>query len=149
MSNGDVRQIGEFKFEVYRRDNPRSVEPTITLTANLRVAVSGAAARLFGKHDLVVLLYDANARVIGVQPGKPDEEGVYKPTRAGGPGLWDRNGFVLNAAGFFARYKLPHTSSRRYAAELRGDTLIMHLDQPLGIVGRSGHLEPLTGGAKR
>jgi len=141
----ETRRIGDLEFEVFRNDMPRSTEPTVTLERSKRIFVNGAAARLFGHPERVMLFYNAQKRLIAIMEAKPDEPGSLKVVQDRSGRDWERSGYAISAPLFFKQYGLPTTESRRFAAEHKDGALCFSLDQPLGITGPGGHLQRAKG----
>jgi aspartate 1-decarboxylase len=64
--------MGIFMFQVFERSGDRHQDPYITLEKGGVIYVNGAAGRLLGRADKVVLLYDPQRRAGGIQTAEAD-----------------------------------------------------------------------------
>jgi hypothetical protein len=110
-------------FEVFRNGQPRKQGPTMTIACRRLLLLNHAADDLLGKPRKVQLLYDREARLIGVRAAAPDAENAYVVS-----GNYSRS---ISASAFLRHYAIPTAKdvARRWPATLRGDVLVIDLNE--------------------
>ena len=112
-------------FEPFRRATPRAEGPTATLTERGVLTLSREAVELIGSPEHVRLLWDRDARVLGVQAASTDHPDALRLSITRGMGA--RN----IAAKDFARWAdIDLTPTRRWPAHLDGEVLCVDLSTP-------------------
>lgn len=115
-------------FETFRRPTPAPSDgPTLTVGTSGTIHLNKAAVGLIGGPQLIELLCDPQAQIIGLRPA-PDSPDSYalNTTRDGG-------GAQVNAQRFLDHYSVGgdyRLGAKRYPAYLDGDILCADLSQP-------------------
>jgi hypothetical protein len=122
-------------FETFQRQLSSIVrQPFVTIRRGGTLALSTAAHAALGSPAAVGLLYDVDARVIGVQPVDIHDERAHfvrAPTRpASGP-------FLVSAAAFIRYYDIDLTITLRRCAYVVDGTLCVDLDLDVADAGRT------------
>ena len=122
-------------FEVFdKRMAPLSHAPSITIQKRGIFSINRAAYSLIGDANTVELLYDRDARVIGIRPTSDSSPHAYaiRPQNA----MKSTGPVILSATAFTQYYRIDTTVSRRWTPILRDGVLCIELEGPsVEIVG--------------
>ena len=115
-------------FEVFRKSTRSSADqPTVTVQKRGTISFNRASHLALGAPDAVELLYDAEARIIGLRAVGPHSEHasfVRSSTgRESGP-------YVVTAIAFLRFYKITAAITRRWPATMQDDVLCIDLNEP-------------------
>jgi hypothetical protein len=116
-------------FEVFEKGSaPVSTVPAATVQKRGLISLNRAAFELIGSPEAVLLLWDAERRVIGIQATQVSSPNAY-PAR---PQSKDSSrGPVLIAGNLFTRYiGLDTTEAHRWQPRLEDDILCIDLNEP-------------------
>ncbi|AXG12283.1 hypothetical protein [Intrasporangium calvum] len=113
-------------FELFEKGSaPVSSVPSLTIQRRGLMSLNDAAFKLLKEPLAVHFLWDSEQRLIGIRAAAPNDLNAY-PTRRQNQAKG--TGPVLIAGTLFTRFiGLDTTEARRWAPELRDDTLIVDL----------------------
>ena len=106
-------------------------EPHVTIQRRGAMSMNRSAFIAIGSPDAVELLYDREARVIGLRPVRATADHAYqvrRSTRA------DSGPWVISAMAFMHYYDIDIAKTRRWCAYLDHDVLCVDLNQEPTIV---------------
>jgi hypothetical protein len=137
VESGKVCRV-QFKFEKFTKTGS-SFAPVISVRKEGAIGVSQGALNRFGLADgewYVVLYYDRDANVIGIQPTQAaSEEGAIKLIKRSSEGRTGKASVSssVSAKSFFEYYGLPTAETRSYLATQDEQTkmIIIDLNKPL------------------
>lgn len=111
-------------FEVFTNGQLRKRGPAMTIARRGLLLLNHAADDLLGKPRKVQLLYDREARLIGVRAAAADAETAYVVS-----GSYSRS---ISASAFLRHYAIPtaEDGALRWPATLCGDVLVIDLNDP-------------------
>jgi hypothetical protein len=105
--------------------------PHVTIQKRGALSMNRSAFVALGSPDAVELLYDRQARVIGLRPVRPTADHAYQVRRStrAHSGPW-----IISAMAFMHYYDVDITKTRRWSAQLDNDVLCVDLNQEPTIV---------------
>jgi hypothetical protein len=116
------------EFETFRKALvPLKREPTITVQKRGTMSLNKAAQVMLGMPAAVELLYDPNARTVGVRAVSPRADHGYSLRSSTGA---DTGPFVISAMAFLHFYDIYPDETLRWVAYLADDVLCINLDDP-------------------
>lgn len=128
-------------FEVFdKRMAPLAKSPAITIQKRGIFSINKVAHQMIGEADTVELLYDKEARVIGIRPveGTPPHAYTMRPQSNRGTGQT-----ILSATAFTQYYDIDTTVSRRWEPYKEGDMLCINLNSKSTVIrGNRSKKEP-------
>lgn len=112
-------------FQVYQREYQRVTEPTVTIRDRGVAVVNATAWELIGKPEHVLLLFDPDQQILGIQGVPPDTPNSFPLTPASKRDPFTRN---VSVRGLFRHHGVEIEDTRRYRAESwYGNTLLVNL----------------------
>jgi hypothetical protein len=116
------------EFEVFRRQVPPVVHgPVVTVQRHGLLTLNRAAFEALGAPEAVKLLFDRDARVMGLHPAVLDCSDAYRVRRQSrGPG------FLVSGRAFTHHYGIPTEGARRYPAVMNDNVLTVDLADDRG-----------------
>ncbi len=113
-------------FEIFdKRSVPLQTRPQMTIQARGTMSFNAASFEALGSPKAVELLYDRDAKKIGLRMTDPHNPNAY-PMRVVGTG----RSYIVNGATFLRYYRIPTGKPIRYDAELEGNILTVDLKKP-------------------
>jgi hypothetical protein len=112
-------------FETFsRRMVPLKTDPHVTIQKRGTISLNKSAYLAIGSPDSVELLYDRDARIIGLRKVSGDAENAYhvRASSQSPSGPW-----VISAMAFTKFYDIDTTTSQRWDAYLDDDVLCVDL----------------------
>lgn len=106
------------EFAEFSRDAARSrrEDPLFTLQARGVISLNAAAFAALGQPEAVTLLYDEEAKIIGLRKVEPSYANAYLVRKQS-----TANSYVLAAQGFTAHYGIPTSRATRFLAHRYDD----------------------------
>ena len=106
-------------------------EPHVTIQKRGALSMNRSAFVALGSPDAVELLYDRQARLIGLRPVCPTADHAYQVRRStrAESGPW-----IISAMAFMHYYDIDIAKTRRWCAQLDHDVLCVDLNQEPTIV---------------
>jgi hypothetical protein len=112
-------------FEVFKkRFAPLVKQPYVTLQKKGIMSINKAAYLALGSPEAIELLYDREAKIIGLRPVEPSVEHAYPIRNAGDTSA---NAFLLSGTAFTHYYEIPTPTSVRYPATIEEGMLRIDL----------------------
>lgn len=119
-------------FETFTRQRRTGRQPFVTIQKKGVISLNGAAFEALDSPDAVELLYDTDARLVGlrkVDSSVPHAYQVRAPVE-------NHATYLISGAAFMSYYEIDNSRSVRRPARLDGDLLIVDLNDP-GVDSRS------------
>lgn len=119
-------------FETFTRQRRTGRQPFVTIQKKGVISLNGAAFEALDSPDAVELLYDTEARLVGlrkVDSSVPHAYQVRAPVE-------NHATYLISGAAFMSYYEIDNSRSIRRPARLDGDLLIVDLNDP-GVDSRS------------
>ncbi len=119
-------------FETFTRQRRTGRQPFVTIQKKGVISLNGAAFEALDSPDAVELLYDTEARLVGlrkVDSSVPHAYQVRAPVE-------NHATYLISGAAFMSYYEIDNSRSVRRPARLDGDLLIVDLNDP-GVDSRS------------
>ena len=114
-------------FETFHRaQSAWSAAPTVTIQRRHMVSLNASAFRAIGSPDSVELLYDPNARIVGLR-GVASSHDTAHPVRSASP---TAGPYLISATAFLRFHQLDLEVSTRWAAYLEDGILCADLSSP-------------------
>ena len=114
-------------FETFHRTEVAwSDEPLVTIQRRHMISLNAAAHRSIGSPDSVELLYDSQARIVGLRPaatGPDTAHAVRHSSPRSGP-------YLISATAFLRFHHLDVKASTRWPAYVENGVLCVDLSQP-------------------
>ena len=115
---------GGHSFEKFhKRAAPQGVAPLVTIQRGGTLSLNNSAYTCLGGPEMVELLFNREARVMGLRTSNKGDKDAY-PLRQVGRG----NTFAVTARAYCTYYDIPTEVARRYYAAMQGDVLIVDLN---------------------
>lgn len=111
-------------FETFRRTSARPEGPSVTLTQRGQLNLSAAAVTLLGTPDHVRLLWDRQARILGIQPASEGDADALRLSVSRGIGTR-----TVAAKAFADWAGIPLGAAEQWQAYLEGGVLCADLSQ--------------------
>jgi hypothetical protein len=128
-------EVIDLPFEVFeKRMAPLGKAPSVTIQKRGLFSINRAAHALLAEPETVELLYDREARIVGLRPVDPAVPHAYimRPQSSNR----DTGPLIVAGTAFTQYYNIDTTVSRRWVPELRDGILCIDLDGPsVEIVG--------------
>ena len=123
------------QFETFTKSLvPLAAMPRVTLQKRGTITLNTAAYAVLGSPEAVELLYDREARVLGLRrvPGSTQHAAFVRPSTKSG-----RGPYVISAMAFMRYYDIDTEVARRWWATSRDGVLCVDLAGPFTDVGRT------------
>ena len=117
-----ARNFDEFDRKAAR---PVETQPLVTIQRRSTMSLNQAAVQQLGEPPAIRLLYDKDARVIGIRPTTMEDTRGY-PIRKQG----HSNSYLLAGQAFMRHYKIDVDGTRRYPAAFVDGILEIDLNGP-------------------
>lgn len=128
-------------FEVFdKRTAPSSKSPAVTIQKRGIFSINKVAHEMIGAAQNVELLYDPEARIIGIRPveGSPPHAYTMRPQSKR-----DTGQYILSATAFTQHYDINTLESRRWEPYKDGDMLCIDLKSKSTVIrGNRAKKEP-------
>lgn len=124
-------------FETFTRQRRAGRQPFVTMQKKGVISLNGAAFEALGSPESVELLYDPDARLVGLRKVDSSVEHAYQ-VRAP---VENHATYLISGAAFVSYYEIDNSESVRRAARIEGDLLIIDLNDP-GAEPRTENIEP-------
>lgn len=113
-------------FETFTRQRRAGRQPFVTIQKKGVISINRAAFEALGNPEFVELLYDPDARLVGLRRVDSSVEHAYQ-VRAPveGHATW-----VISGAAFVSYYEIDTSTSVRRGASMDGDLLVVNLNDP-------------------
>jgi hypothetical protein len=118
--------MASFDFQIYQRETnrgPANPVPTVRVQANNIMFINAAAAQLIGDPDRVLLLFDPDARVVGIQGTTEDDPNGFVVTRK------SKQGGTVGVQRFCEAHRIRRGES--YEAWLQEGLLMFEVGEPV------------------
>lgn len=114
-------------FEEFKRNRmPSTQEPAVTIQKRGALSLNTAAYEALGSPKHVVLLYDRENELIGIQKASGTTPHAYAVRGVGN----NEATRVVSGKAFLSYYGIPRDLARRWIAAMEEDILVIDLKQP-------------------
>lgn len=121
-------------FEEFKRNRMVSLQkPAVTIQKRGALSFNTAAFEALDYPKHVVLLYDRENELIGIQKASGAKPHAYAVRGVGN----NEATRVVSGKAFLSYYEIPRDVARRWTAKMQDDTLVIDLKQPGSVV--TGH----------
>lgn len=119
-------------FEVFtKRMGTLAKDPAVTIQKRGLMSMNASAHHLIGSPEAVELLYDAEARILGLRGVSPTVGHAYRLRVVGSA---SSTTYVLSGTAFCKYYRIDTEISRRWPAEVVNDVLCIDFNVPGTVV---------------
>lgn len=115
-------------FETFKRQRAKPGEPFLTIQRKGVFSLNRTAYELMGSPEAVELLYDPEAKLIGLRKIDPDVQHAYAVRSLGGRG--GDSTFLISGTAFANYYGIDTSITTRRVPRLQDDVLIVDLNDP-------------------